>query len=200
MKHTHHIIPKHMGGTDDPSNLIELTIEEHAEAHRLLYEQHGCWQDKVAWQGLLGLIGHEDIMREMYNARKGSGNVMYKKPCFYKMTEEEKERWKSNLSKAGKGKKKPEGFAEKLREKNTGAGNPMYGKTPWNKGKKGLQPKSLETKQKISKPVIYKGVSYYSIKEAALQNNTTPYYINKEINGIVTSTTRKCTTRKRSPK
>ena len=34
MKHKHHIIPRHMGGTDDPSNLIELTIEEHAEAHR----------------------------------------------------------------------------------------------------------------------------------------------------------------------
>jgi len=24
--HKHHIIPKHIGGTDDPSNLIELTI------------------------------------------------------------------------------------------------------------------------------------------------------------------------------
>lgn len=32
MKHIHHIIPRHMGGTDDPSNLIELTIQEHAEA------------------------------------------------------------------------------------------------------------------------------------------------------------------------
>ena len=34
--HIHHIIPKHLGGTDDPSNLIKLTIEEHAEAHRIL--------------------------------------------------------------------------------------------------------------------------------------------------------------------
>ena len=39
--HVHHIIPKHMGGTDDPSNLTQLTIEEHAEAHRILYEEHG---------------------------------------------------------------------------------------------------------------------------------------------------------------
>lgn len=31
MKHKHHIIPKHMGGT----------IEEHAEAHRQLYEKYG---------------------------------------------------------------------------------------------------------------------------------------------------------------
>lgn len=33
-KHRHHIIPKHAGRTDDNSNLIELTIEEHAEEHR----------------------------------------------------------------------------------------------------------------------------------------------------------------------
>ena len=52
-----------MGGTDDPSNLVELTVEEHAEAHRLLYEQHGNWQDKIAWQALSGRIGQEEILR-----------------------------------------------------------------------------------------------------------------------------------------
>lgn len=52
IKHKHHIIPKHMGGTDDPENLIELTIEEHAEAHRELYEKYSKWQDKVAWLSL----------------------------------------------------------------------------------------------------------------------------------------------------
>lgn len=41
MTHKHHIIPRHMGGTDDPSNLVELTVEKHAEAHRQLYEQYG---------------------------------------------------------------------------------------------------------------------------------------------------------------
>lgn len=29
----HHIIPKSEGGTDDPSNLVECTIEEHALYH-----------------------------------------------------------------------------------------------------------------------------------------------------------------------
>jgi hypothetical protein len=32
----HHIIPRCLGGTDDPSNLIELSYEEHVEAHRIL--------------------------------------------------------------------------------------------------------------------------------------------------------------------
>ena len=52
MYHKHHIIPKHMGGSNDPSNIVELTIEEHAEAHRLLWEEHGNIYDKVAWLSL----------------------------------------------------------------------------------------------------------------------------------------------------
>lgn len=52
MRHIHHIIPKHAGGTDDPSNLVSLTLEEHAEAHRLLYEKYGRIEDKVAWKAL----------------------------------------------------------------------------------------------------------------------------------------------------
>lgn len=54
VKHKHHIVPKHMGGTDDPSNLVELTVEEHAEAHRKLYEEHGRKEDLCAWKGLSG--------------------------------------------------------------------------------------------------------------------------------------------------
>jgi hypothetical protein len=54
MKHKHHIIPRYMGGSDDPSNLIELTVEEHAQAHLDLYEKHGNWQDLGAWYLLTG--------------------------------------------------------------------------------------------------------------------------------------------------
>lgn len=53
--HWHHIVPRHAGGTDDPSNLIRLTIEQHAEAHRILWEEHGRLEDKRAWLGLAGL-------------------------------------------------------------------------------------------------------------------------------------------------
>ena len=65
MKHKHHIIPKHMGGTDDPENLIELTIEEHAEAHRILFEKYGKWQDKLAWEALSSQIGKEEIIKQL---------------------------------------------------------------------------------------------------------------------------------------
>lgn len=36
----HHIIPRSMGGSDHPSNLVELTAKEHYIAHMLLYKIH----------------------------------------------------------------------------------------------------------------------------------------------------------------
>lgn len=73
--HKHHIIPRHVGGTDDSSNLIELTVEQHAEAHRVLFETHGRWQDKIAWEGLSRQIGKEEIIKYIYiltgRARRG---------------------------------------------------------------------------------------------------------------------------------
>jgi hypothetical protein len=55
-----------MGGTDEASNMVLLNIDEHAEAHRLLYETHGLLEDKLAWKGLAGLMGKEEIMAALY--------------------------------------------------------------------------------------------------------------------------------------
>jgi hypothetical protein len=80
--HKHHIIPKHMGGTDDSDNLIVLTIEEHAEAHRVLYEKHGHTQDKVAWLGLAGIMPYSEIIYTlMSEGKKGNKNPMFGKPA-----------------------------------------------------------------------------------------------------------------------
>ena len=69
----HHIIPKHMGGTDDPSNIVKLTVEEHAKAHQKLFEEHGKWQDYLAWQGLSGIIPTQEVVHIMLsNAGKTS--------------------------------------------------------------------------------------------------------------------------------
>lgn len=96
-KYKHHIIPRHAGGSDNPSNIVELSLKEHAEAHRLLYEQYGRWQDYVAWKGLSNSIGKEQIIKlkqslatkgkkqsqehieKRISKIRGSGNGMYGK-------------------------------------------------------------------------------------------------------------------------
>lgn len=110
MKHKHHIIPRHAGGSDDPSNLVELTPAEHAEAHRLLFEKYGRWQDEVAWKGLVKIDENFDAVKESISkgGQKGAAksNLRWADP-----TEKEKQsvrmkEWasKRNFAKTWKGK------------------------------------------------------------------------------------------------
>jgi hypothetical protein len=78
--HKHHIIPRHAGGTDDSSNLVELTIEEHAAAHKQLYEQYSRQEDFLAWKGLAGLIGKDELVLlkcSLNSSRPGQLNPFY---------------------------------------------------------------------------------------------------------------------------
>jgi hypothetical protein len=63
MIHRHHIIPKRLGGTDALENIALLTVVEHAEAHYILWLLQKRWQDFIAFAGLSGWIGKEEIMR-----------------------------------------------------------------------------------------------------------------------------------------
>lgn len=142
LKHKHHIIPRHAGGSDDPSNLIELAVEEHAEAHRKLYEEHGRWQDKIAWEMLSGQIGNEQAIQEARGAanrgRKRSPETIEKirqaAIARNKRLKDSGELDKINAkrSASAKGKKKPEGYWES-----------------WAEGRKGHEV-SEETRNKIS--------------------------------------------------
>lgn len=106
IKHKHHIIPRHVGGTDDPSNLIELNIEEHAEAHRVLYETHGRIEDYYAWKGLSGQIGKDEILKQLAMSQKskkkpdGFGEKISEFRKTFKYSEESKQ--KISESKKGK--------------------------------------------------------------------------------------------------
>jgi hypothetical protein len=76
MKHKHHIVPKHCGGSDDPTNLVELTPKEHADAHRKLYEEYGRWQDYLAWQGLAKLSTNTDHIKLVLSAAGKKGRAI----------------------------------------------------------------------------------------------------------------------------
>ena len=106
IKHKHHIIPRYAGGSDDPSNIIELTIEQHAEAHRTLYEQHGRQEDRWAWLGLSGQIGKDEILRQIAMAQKGvkKPEGFGEKISAFRKTFKYSEESKKKMSDAKKGK------------------------------------------------------------------------------------------------
>lgn len=108
--HKHHIVPKHAGGTNDSENLIELTVEGHAEAHRKLYEEHGHWQDLVAWKALSGQIGKEEAKR-LATCFSNKNRVW---------TDESKQKLATSASKQWKGVPKSETHKERIKLANTG--------------------------------------------------------------------------------
>ena len=63
MNHIHHIIPKHMGGTNDSDNLIQLPIWAHAEVHKRLWEVYGRLEDKLAYYALSGKTNKIEELR-----------------------------------------------------------------------------------------------------------------------------------------
>jgi hypothetical protein len=131
MKHKHHIIPRHMGGSNDDSNLIELTIEEHADAHKLLWEKHGKWEDYYAWQGLSGLIPKKELVKQIQsiaNSKPKSEETKEKirqyrlgkkqsEQSKQKISEKAKERWSNGVYDAQELAMKRRGFKQSQHQK-----------------------------------------------------------------------------------
>ena len=63
--HKHHIIPRYMGGTDEPTNLVEVTVTQHAMFHYCNYQLWGNEEDRLAWRGLSGIIPKQEVMLEV---------------------------------------------------------------------------------------------------------------------------------------
>lgn len=51
-----------MGGSDEPSNLVELSVEDHAEEHRKLFVEHGKQEDFMAWHMLKGQMDKDEAL------------------------------------------------------------------------------------------------------------------------------------------
>ena len=64
MKHKHHIIPRYEGGSNDPENIVELTVTQHTMWHFAEFQRKGNWQDKLAVKILTGRITKEEATRE----------------------------------------------------------------------------------------------------------------------------------------
>ena len=74
MKHNHHLTPKHLGGTDDPSNIVrEVSITRHAMFHYANWQLWRSEGDLIAYCALAGTIGKEKIVEMVlsYAGKKG---------------------------------------------------------------------------------------------------------------------------------
>lgn len=74
----HHVIPKHewrtrfgnLKGINTKENLVNLTVEQHVQVHQILHELNGNEFDKIAFQGLAGMITSEDAIRAVQSRPK----------------------------------------------------------------------------------------------------------------------------------
>ena len=161
----HHIVPKCMGGADTQDNIVRLTAREHFICHLLLVEIHpdsigleyASWfmvntrrvkvssrlyerlreaHSKRVTQKNKGVPRSEEVKRKISKALKG-----------LKRSEETKRK----ISEARKGKEMPKEQKDKLSKRNTGNGNPMYGRLHTEETKK------LLSQQRKGRPAHNKG-------------------------------------------
>jgi hypothetical protein len=76
--HKHHYIPKHAGGSDHSSNLIEVTIQEHALFHYERWVLCGDKSDRIAWLALSGMMTKEDAIKHAVKLGRKKADITIK--------------------------------------------------------------------------------------------------------------------------
>ena len=179
--HRHHIIPKHMDGDDSAHNLITLTVSEHADAHKKLYELYGKREDYIAWKALSGQINTADIQFE--KSRLG-GKIASQMNIGSRRTNEQK----ANMSKSKLGHIRSETSKIKQSKSVSGSKNHFYGKTHSDE----FKIKQSETKKKNyigsgnpnAKSIYYAGIIYDTMKDMYHATGISLYKIRKMQAGL----------------
>jgi hypothetical protein len=137
----HHIIPRCLGGSDDPHNKVLLTAKEHFVCHKLLtYIYKGNYKIYHAFH-LMAFMNKRkyeltsrdyayaiELFRKIPQDHVGDKNPMYGKKQSKESIEKNR---KSNLGsyKERYGREKSDVMKEKLSKKSKGKNNPMYDKS-----------------------------------------------------------------------
>lgn len=68
--HRHHILPKYRGGSNDPTNIIRVSIRQHAMWHFCNWRLWEDERDYCAWKGLTGALTKRQIFGRLATAKK----------------------------------------------------------------------------------------------------------------------------------
>lgn len=104
----HHILPKCMGGTNDKDNLVDLTAQEHYNAHKLLAEENPNVQGLLYARHMMTLGGGSSKKRIIQNDEEYA---------------EARKKYAEYLTKYNSGKNNPIYGVVRI----TGPDNPMFG-------------------------------------------------------------------------
>ena len=123
-KERHHIIPKCLGGSNKKENLVDLTAREHFVCHWLLTK---FVSDTFYQKKMLNALGK--FVQENTKQKRNLNSRQY-------------EIARKAIAEANKNRFYTEEMRDKIRNAN-------LGRTPWNKGKIGLQEYPDEAKEKL---------------------------------------------------
>lgn len=188
----HHIIPKHLNGTDDISNLVMLSIDDHVTAHLLLAEcfeessyekKANLWSARII-KGLTPRTKEEkDHIRKMYI---GENNPFYGRTHTKENREKIAER---NKKKKGIKYESLYGEEESIRQKEKRS---LASKKYWenvsieerkkrsNSISKSLKGKGTGSDNNFSRPLLVDGIRYETTKDAM---NSLGYKYYKQLYG-----------------
>lgn len=198
---SHHIIPRCMGGSDDKSNLVDLTPEEHYVAHQLLVKIHPFHHGlaKAALCMSMNSGGRQNnklygwLRRRASYTQSGEGNPFYGK----KHSEETKklighlhkgkilsEETRSKISESRLN--NPISLSKeqkrKISDRNSGKGNGMYGKKHSDESiskMKKSRPNQSGSSNPSAKSVTVNGVNYPCMKDACSDLNISMHKLRK---------------------
>lgn len=142
----HHVIPRCIGGSDDPSNLVYLTAEEHWVAHLLLVKINPGIDSLVRACQAMSMAGRNRMRtnNKMFGwIRRKYSEAVSAKHKGRKLSDEHKQK----LSKSLKGRPVPNQVGEKNVAKRPEVAQKISNA---NKGRK-LGPRSADVKEKISR-------------------------------------------------
>lgn len=117
--HKHHYIPRHAGGTNDPSNIWKVTVEMHALLHLERWILTDSYFDYISWKRL----SHQINKEELYEA-------IWKRPRTKETREKNRIAGKKRIGDKNPffGLKHTDDYKKISSERMSGSKHPFYGK------------------------------------------------------------------------